>query len=118
MESDRMFRAGLFDCTFDGNLVSDPPCTDEIALDESNAMLQGEVVDFLAIDDRDHDLVVANDVLPSSRCERQGICARTLDCFVIHRDDPEITLFISMSDVIVAWRGSEEHPLANLDVLI
>src|SRR5262245_10520363 len=99
-----MFRSSLLDCPLNSNLVGDPSGPDQIAVHERTAMLQSEVVYLLTIDNRDHDFVVANDALTRCRTEGQGVCARAVNCFIIHRDDAEITLFISMSDVEVAWR--------------
>src|ERR1700751_5815147 len=110
VEGDHALRASFLDGTFNGDLVSDPSGTNEIAFHERNPVLQSEVVDLLAIDDRDHDLGVADDALPGSRTERQRVCPRTVNRFVIHRYDTEIALFISMANVIMAGRSGEEQP--------
>src|SRR5262245_31486885 len=102
MKRDRTLRSGLLDGTFYGDLVGHPSGTDKIALNERNAMLQRELVNLLTIDNRDHDFVVANDALAGRRSKRQGVCAWTVDRFVVHRNDTEIALFISMANVIVA----------------
>src|SRR5262249_18640700 len=118
MKRNRPPRPSLLDRAFNGDLVGHPSSTDKIALDERDAMLQREFIDLLTVDDRDHDLVVANEALPSGRPKRQGVRGGTVDRLVIHRDNTEIALFIAMANVVVARRGGEEQALANADVLI
>src|SRR5262249_33069854 len=108
MKGNRPLRPALLDRAFNGDLVGHPSSTDKIAFNERDAMLQREFVDLLTIDDRDHDLVVANDSLSSSRSKRQSIRAWTVDRLIVHRDDTEVSLFITMANVIVTWRGSKE----------
>src|SRR5262245_46169508 len=108
MKRNRALRLSLIDRAFDSDLVGHPSSADKIALNERDAMLQREFVDLLTIDHRDHDLVVANDALPSSRSKGQGVRAWTVDRLVVHRGDTEIALFIAMANVVVARRGSEE----------
>src|SRR5215831_5553482 len=108
MKGNRPLRPALLDRAFNGDLVGHPSSTDKIAFNERDAMLQREFVDLLTIDDRDHDLVVANDALSSSRSERQSVRAWTVNCCVIHRNDVEIALFVAVVDVIDVRCGGEE----------
>src|SRR5262249_19536238 len=108
MKRNRPLRPSLLDHAFNGDLVRHPSSTDKIALDERDAMLQREFVDLLTVDDRDHDLVVANDALSSGRSKRQGVRAWTVDRLIVHRDDTEFTLFIEMTNVVGGWCGSEK----------
>src|SRR5262249_690034 len=108
MKRNRAHRPSLLHRALNGDLVGHPSGTDKIALNERDAMFQREFVDLLTIDDRDHHLVAANDALSSCRTKRQSVRAWTVDLFVVHRDDTEITLFIAMANVVVAWRSSEE----------
>src|SRR5262249_56396657 len=98
----------LLDRAFNSDLVGHPSSTDKIAFNERDGMLQREFVDLLTVDERDHDLVVANDALSSSRSKRHGVRAWTIDRLVVHRGDTEIALFIPMANVVVARCGSEE----------
>src|SRR6516165_10800643 len=66
VESDRTLGSRLLDRPFDCDLVGYPSGSDQITFNQCDAMLQHELVDFLTINDRDHDLVVAYDALPSS----------------------------------------------------
>src|SRR5215831_9096801 len=118
MKGNRPLRPALLDRAFNGDLVGHPSSTDKIAFNERDAMLQREFVNLLTINDRDHDLVVANDALSSSRSKRQSVRAWTVDRLVIHRDDAKITFFVAMANVVVPWRGSEEETLAHADVFI
>src|SRR6516162_7926414 len=77
-------RTCLLNSALDSNLICDPFCSDEVTTYESDAVLEGEIVDFLTVDDRDDDLVVANDALPSSRPKRQTVRAWTIDRLVVH----------------------------------
>src|SRR5262249_29498742 len=108
MKRNRTFRPSLLDGTLNSNLIGHPSSTDKIAFNERDAMLQREFVDLLTINDRDHDLVVANDALSSSRSKRQRVRAWTIDRLVVHRNDAEIAFFIAMANVVVAWRSSEK----------
>src|SRR6516165_6993756 len=108
MKRNRALRPSLLDRAFHSDLVGHPSSTDEIAFNERDAMLQREFVDLLTIDDRDHDLVVANDPLSSGRSKCQRVRAWTIDRLVVHRNDTEIALFIAMANVVVARCGSEE----------
>src|SRR5262245_28636562 len=111
MKRNRPLRPSLLDRALNGDLVRHPSSTDMVALDERDAMLQREFVDLLTVDDRDHDLVVANDALSSGRSKRQGIRAWTIDRLVVHRNDTKIAFFIAMANVVMARRGSEEWRL-------
>src|SRR5215467_2536387 len=108
MKRNRALRPSLLDRAFNGDLVAHPSSTDKIAFNERDAMLQCEFVDLLTIDDRDHDPVVANDALSSSRSKRQRVGAWTIDRLVVHRNDTEIALFIAMANVVVARCGSQK----------
>src|SRR5262245_18478951 len=108
MKRNRTLRPSLLEGTLDSNLIGHPSSTDKIAINERDAMLQREFVDLLTIDDRDHDLVVANDALSSSRSKGQSIRAWPVDRLIVHRHDTEVALFITMANVVVAWRGSKE----------
>src|SRR5262245_52246026 len=118
MKRNRPLRPSLLDRALNSYLVGHPSCTDKIALNERDAMLERKFVDLFAINDRDHDLVVANDALSSSRSKRQSVRAWTVHRLVVHRHDAEITLFIAMPNVVVARRCSEEEAFANANVLI
>src|SRR5215471_20970271 len=108
MKRNRAFRPTLLDRAFNGDLVCDPSRTNEITCHERDAVLQSKIIDFLTINHREHDLVVANDALSSSRSKRQGVRAWTIDRLVVHRNDTEIALFIAMANVVVARCGSKE----------
>src|SRR5262245_6759792 len=118
MKRDRALRPRLLNRAFNGNLVGNPSRVYQVSLNERDAMFQREVVNLLAINDGDHDLVVANDALSSSRSKRQSVRAWTVHRLVVHRHDAEITLFIAMPNVVVARRCSEEEAFANANVLI
>src|SRR5262245_31891688 len=66
MKCNCTLRPSLLDRAFDCDLVGDPFRTDKVALNERNAVLEGEVVDLLTIDHRDHDPVVTYNALSSS----------------------------------------------------
>src|SRR5262245_47710691 len=108
MKRDRALRPSLLDRPFNSDLVGDPSGTDKIAFNERDAVLQREFVDLLTIDDRDHDLVVANDPLSSGRSKCQRVRTWTIDRLVVHRKDTEIAFFIAMANVVMAWRSSEK----------
>src|SRR5262249_19376918 len=108
MKRNRALRPSLLDGALNGDLIGHPSSADDIALNERDAMLQREFVDLLTISDRDHDLVVANDALSSSRSKRQNVRAWTVNRLVVHRKDAEIAFFIAMANVVVAWRSSEK----------
>src|SRR5262245_38206282 len=108
MKRNRALRLSLLDRAFNSDLVGHPSSTDKIAFNERDAMLQREFVDLLTVDDRDHDLVVANDAFSSGRSKRQGVCAWTVDRVVVHRGDTKIALVIAMANVVVARCGSQK----------
>ena len=71
MKRNRPLRPTLLDRAFNGDLVCDPSRTNEITCHERDAVLQSKIIDFLTINHREYDLVVANDPLSSSRSKRQ-----------------------------------------------
>src|SRR5947207_685045 len=111
-----MFRVGLLNRAFNGDLVRDPSGTNKVAFHQLDAMLQGKLIDFLTIDDRDDDLIVANDSLPRSRTKRQRIGTRTVDRLVVHGGETEVAFPVTVSNIVVAWRGGEKQPLPYSDV--
>ena len=118
VERDYPLEIVFLDGTLERNLVRHPLRAHRIALDHHLGLIEERVVDHLAIDDRDDDLVRNDDLLRRRLCKAEAMCHSTIDCFVIHRSDREIALLVAFPDVVVAWGGCEKQALPDRQVLV
>src|SRR5262249_33086408 len=70
VESNDTYRVGFLNRALNDDLGRHPSGTKEVAFDRGNAMLYGELVDFLTVNYRNDEFVVANDSLTRRRSKR------------------------------------------------
>ena len=109
--------SGLSNRSLNGELARYPLGSYLIAIDQCDAMFQGEEVHLRAVDYGDHDLVVADDLLCRCASKCEGIGPWAVDRFIVHRDEFEVALRVPMIDVILTRCCSQEEPLAACQVV-
>ena len=94
----------LLDGRLERDLVGDLARFNRVAIDDDLAAADEIVMDHFGRHDGYDDLVGTDDPLPGRIRERQCVSGATVDARIIHRvDEPGISLFVFLSDVVVAW---------------
>ena len=115
---DDLARIHLLNPLVQGDQVGYPTRADLIALDQRNTVVPTEVIDHLLVDQGDNDLVLTDDTFVSGSPEREGMRPRSIEGFVIHRLDAEVTFLVSLADIDVSRGCRQKQPLVYANFLV
>ena len=118
MKGQGFCRACFSYCLLEGKKMCHPSRPHKIRLDQRDAVLPRKVADHLFVDQRDDDFIPADDAPLRGTRKRERMGAYPVDLRIVHRLHAKLAFLIAMANIVMAGRGSEEHPFPDAEALI